>query len=1587
MNHHQTLIDFEPIKYNKEDLNDPHINTLLDALSTLYLNRMDTTMENITEFETLFTNWLKSKKKSADTKKIESYSKRFIKLLHDVYGYHDRSIIAFLVYYLKTPILLLDDPSFTRAEHMIKGCSSAFIQEFSKCTPLERLEFIASLTELGIDFNAFFSLNKDEWPVLEFNLVDYCVKFRETLIKNPNDKELMQEIKSNFAYFFTDGDEKNTIERIQEYYSRVLNVDCNHISSQIVNEMCEGPRDKLINARLNQMKVCTPMYEEERYLTISDEIEESTLNRIHDLLSIQKAIFIHPDKTHYKMVKNIKKMIKKRERYHSLQRKHTFLDVECYNRLMLFQQYYKRYKKEIEKIIQQYPATFKNKNKQMRIQDILPFIQQEVLKYTICPETYKFFQIYVDFFTNNLSYCPVNSAKEESVYTLFSEDLGLVSNKEAKIEFVSDFKSKQQRLLYSELFAECNEKEVNISKIEELLEKCNLQADVSYLKDGKHDFFLTELLHSISTNYSIENDKGIKKEETDAVLFWILLRPYLNVDQEYHYYIRDAENKQKQNIKEYAHYFGTPIKNIITPTGEKCNVYCPTNQFWKEQSSGYCLDCFKTIRLGVYHPKKKEQYSKDFSEQEMKQVEEYIQKNKKEHKQVEMRAKEQVVTDEWLDRCKQFLFQKCQSFYRENDSKKNCIQDCQYWLDGIKEYLQTSSLTADFFIKKCATLCVLLDKYDSPFYEYAKSFQLYWLDSDESGIKDCVKWGFYQYFPECMIIKDKHQEIKHFNQLEHEYMIECYYYCEQSHIDKIETNLFQFELHQYTTLKDSLFYTVSDSGQVNCYTKEDMYKLVRGEMEYKGHKQLEEMCKEFLCFKEENPMSVLSYIQSIINQYIIEHKSECIGLALDITNYIRGKMVRYQDLNETDKHRAEPILSFSDDSYLNNIALDYLVRYSIEYYRQIVLQEIEGYINSHKDIIQACKEKGEHTLQMYSNDIELAQHDTSEWSQYIQPIISNIELKCGIICTEQNKNQILHYVGELLELPQYIEQYTIIKECSVCSRVDQVPIRTITIHKEKNILVDKKQQFCSIECMDVHLMSAPNPNEEEMEQLEIRSYLRDMIKKCYTSVEECKIIGIQSLQYSISSFLKEKYNLQIELPLFSLHLLSPEEKEKAKMECRIMFSKFDILSNHFQTLLKQICMYKEPQSHDYYLPFTTNINIYKEDYPLEDLLQSTYPFTTFPIIMTTLSDCADYFKIKNPDSTDIHDKNSTLFHTLLDNEIVKEMYISVVDECTEKTIDTLQHTRGYVHYEDKQISMQKMKDWVHKKCEELTKLSRSIDFFTDIVYPFEHSFSLQFPSRQELLFYYKIMHCIQTLKMYILYIVSTKTSPTLSSFKKWLTGYIGEHEYEDAITNCISVLRSYSKTLSTDINEEECFKQIQKHISSNLKYKKHKQDDLCNDILYYFKCDWSDFIKKCKDSIFLFHILYYFCMDAILKGDTEEGIVVDDNDLDSWITNVDNLTPTTLNKFVLQPSMGEETVILKNKIQEEFEYEKSIHPKVKHVYQLLINANNEEEIIDHLERFLPESFEEELISSIINGLHEKRNRKDMYEEIKKALQL
>ena len=74
--------------------------------------------------------------------------------------------------------------------------------------------------------------------------------------------------------------------------------------------MILGKYDIVTNIRVNQLKLLKTLYIKEKYVEFTDDIEEYTLNSIHDITSIQKAVTINP--FDYILPKNIKKSIIKR---------------------------------------------------------------------------------------------------------------------------------------------------------------------------------------------------------------------------------------------------------------------------------------------------------------------------------------------------------------------------------------------------------------------------------------------------------------------------------------------------------------------------------------------------------------------------------------------------------------------------------------------------------------------------------------------------------------------------------------------------------------------------------------------------------------------------------------------------------------------------------------------------------------------------------------------------------------------------------------------------------------------------------------------------------------------------------------------------------------------------------------------------------------------------------------------------------------------------------------------------------------------------------------------------------------------------
>ena len=122
---------------------------------------------------------------------LYTYFKDLVYQLHQEYDIQDKSIIAFLVYYIKTPLLIIDDPMLIQPSQLIRGLDKKFISSFIKLSIEDRLNFIISL---NLDVNSWFVKN-GKLPVLDYSLVDKCNAY-----KTDGDNEL--ELQYNFSSYY-----------------------------------------------------------------------------------------------------------------------------------------------------------------------------------------------------------------------------------------------------------------------------------------------------------------------------------------------------------------------------------------------------------------------------------------------------------------------------------------------------------------------------------------------------------------------------------------------------------------------------------------------------------------------------------------------------------------------------------------------------------------------------------------------------------------------------------------------------------------------------------------------------------------------------------------------------------------------------------------------------------------------------------------------------------------------------------------------------------------------------------------------------------------------------------------------------------------------------------------------------------------------------------------------------------------------------------------------------------------------------------------------------------------------------------------
>ena len=126
------LLYFDPPPFFLENIPD-NLHKILQFVQKCYDNRLYLKQENIEEadfFLTKLQEYQSSNPNDTNALQLTNYFISLNQLLHKEYDIQAQSTIAFLVYYLKSPSLLLDDPVFLTTKQLVKGLDPAFISSF-----------------------------------------------------------------------------------------------------------------------------------------------------------------------------------------------------------------------------------------------------------------------------------------------------------------------------------------------------------------------------------------------------------------------------------------------------------------------------------------------------------------------------------------------------------------------------------------------------------------------------------------------------------------------------------------------------------------------------------------------------------------------------------------------------------------------------------------------------------------------------------------------------------------------------------------------------------------------------------------------------------------------------------------------------------------------------------------------------------------------------------------------------------------------------------------------------------------------------------------------------------------------------------------------------------------------------------------------------------------------------------------------------------------------------------------------------------------------------------------------------------------
>ncbi len=1564
------IIHFKPVPYNLTNSLSisaslmTQLNKILQFIHKCYDNRMYSSIEVVNEAEFYLSELnklildCKDKNDLLILEELYTYFSDLINVLHIEYDIQDRSIISFLVYYLKTPLLLLDDPNLIYTTPLIKGLNPLFISSFLQLTPEDRLEFIISLTELGINFNDWFSKSKAV-PLLNFNMVDYCNKFYTTLIKNysksnPKLESIIEkEICSDFSRYYDENNEKTFQIIVNLLHTKYeFNGNCEKFANNIINDMTYGKHDTIINIRLNQFKLLQPLYNEERYVECSDNIEDSTLNSIHERIIMQKAILSNPfDYIVSSRVKGLKKMLKKKQQNDTnlLDSNISFLEHEIKNYLTQLQSIYKKYKNDIHKCLQYYHTHFTS-SKQYKLDEIIHVLEEYCYKINLNLNCIQFFILFYKCFNGNLSFLPKNYTSKHNIYHEYTSDIQNIVNekndhyKEYNSIFELDEKFNYNTLQphFSIIHYEIKKEYPDYDIIENHLKSLqfnqeSIEKGIQLLEVGKLSSFISLFHDTLATlKYNKKKDKHPFKESVSistfdnnqsdnqnnnqSDTFWILLKPILNIPSDYKFCI---SYKNKNEYKKHP-YFNKSIKEIP-------NFFIPSNLFWNDSSNKIISDDFDFI-IGVYDVKNPIETFREFTEDDYNKVKEYIKKSETKIQHFKSKLLNDCITSFQIQQCKTLFTNMLRLFYKKNNSKRNPNKDAHYFIHSLQTMLNYNynsiCYPLDVFLKKCTLIHSLLD-INSPIYNYSKSFQSLWLNAEHNMYPKILQYNLNQYFPELFLTKNSKESTDIFYKLvkETEDLYSTHFINENENTNFLSTDFNSF-MDIQELFKNNMYYMVHDNGSISCFNKNEVYKCIRGEIKVKGIHDINDLLKNFIPYNSNDIMSYLAYIQCTVDSIIQLKNQNCISFALHIISYIKGT-ITFDKCNTDDKLFISNLLPSIQTKIFLDIAIHYLVMSVLEKYRESVIHIVQNYLYQNPNFLDECKSFSKNLLEIYDNNNTLAQEDTNECYNLYSSIFNTIQSNLNITLSKHSKHSIIYYIHSLLQLPHLFTNNTFIidnNKCSICNENNNIPLKTVTIHKHKNTLLDKIENFCSIECMDVHLASAPSPNEQEMKQLEIRSLIRDTLRSTFHNLETLQNIAIDLKFLKYASFLKKHFNNKKNNILNILYTLSKDDLIKVHAFYKLLNTQIDPYNTSFSKLLKQCLLLKDEDDNYcftsiFLLPIYSNSNTKKciqssissfIDYISEENINTYNPHLN--LYQTFILKAIDYFK---PNITitnlSLQQTYKIIYSSLFNNPTFLEMFFSVVDEispyynnssnsnssnnneCNVINSECNSKISSYCPH----ISTNNVKQWITKKINTEISLNKNIDYFDTIIFkPFERKFNCNLPTVEECKEYENIISAVHTLNAFCIFLISTNKYKH-TDFITWLTNYysdslkkalsikykniekhtsiftkcMDDYDAKDDIANLCKILRKYSSILSTNefTSDESILKLFyslyNQHISEKI-----TSYELYNIIYNYCNCNWNSTIDHIKNGITIYKKSLDFFIDSYLDLITNNTI-------------------------------------------------------------------------------------------------------------------